>query len=416
MRILKVTQSYSPFFEFGGPPVKVRALAERLALRGHEVTVLTADWGLEKRLGEGDGKAEASPFGRRGKSNGVTAEYLGNWWHYRALSWNPALGRYLRARLKDFDVVHIYGLYDFFGPRVAKECRERKIPYVVEPIGMYLPIVRNIWLKKMYHRLWGTELLAGAAAIVATAEQERDELVAGGVATQKIVLRRNGVEGPLRSPERGLFRKNLGIADEVKVVLFLGRLAKKKSPELLLRAFAGLGQDPTCKTGMWGTPQRGDKGTGRSATELVFVGPDEAGMRHRLELIARDAGVAERVHFCGALDGEAKWAAYRDADIFVLPSQNENFGNTAAEALAVGTPVIVTEQCGIAPLLKGVAGLVVPHDETALRQALRRVLEDGGLYGELQKGCERALAALSWDEPVREMEMIYSRLAGARGS
>ena len=58
-------------------------------------------------------------------------------------------------------------------------------------------------------------------------------------------------------------------------------------------------------------------------------------------------------------EGEAKWAAYRDADIFVLPSQNENFGNTAAEAVAAGTPVIVTEQCGIAPLFAGTAGLVV---------------------------------------------------------
>ena len=416
MRILKVTQSYAPFFEFGGPPVKVRALAERLAQRGHEVTVLTADWGLEKRFWEWAGwasdrglkeladiKAEMSPFGRRWRNNGVTAEYLGNWWHHRALSWNPALGRYLRARLKDFDVVHIFGLYDFLGPRVAKECRERKIPYIVEPIGMYLPIVRNIWLKKMYHRIWGTEMLEGAEAIVATAERERAELLAGGVAGQKIVLRRNGVEAPWRLPERGVFRKKLGVAAEAKVVLFLGRLAEKKSPELLLLAFAGL-EDPRCKTGTC------------SNLHLVFVGPDESGMKARLERMARDAGVAGRVHFCGALDGEAKWSAYRDADVFVLPSQNENFGNAAAEALAAGTPVIVTEQCGIAPLLKDVAGLVARHDERELREALLRLLKDAGLYGKLQKGCEIALARLGWDEPVQEMEMIYSRLAGVRRS
>ena len=50
MRILNVTETYAPFLEFGGPPVKVRALSEGLARRGHQVTVLTADWGLEKRL------------------------------------------------------------------------------------------------------------------------------------------------------------------------------------------------------------------------------------------------------------------------------------------------------------------------------------------------------------------------------
>ena len=54
MRILNVTQSYAPFFEFGGPPVKVRALSHELARRGHQVTVLTADWKLEERFANGD--------------------------------------------------------------------------------------------------------------------------------------------------------------------------------------------------------------------------------------------------------------------------------------------------------------------------------------------------------------------------
>ncbi len=59
------------------------------------------------------------------------------------------------------------------GPRVAAACREKKIPYVVEPIGMIVPRVRNLWLKRMYHRFLGREMLAGASAIVATAEQEQ---------------------------------------------------------------------------------------------------------------------------------------------------------------------------------------------------------------------------------------------------
>ncbi len=64
MRILNVTQSYAPFFEFGGPPEKVRALSEGLAQLGHEVTVLTADWGLERRAAQlpGEPPAENSPF------------------------------------------------------------------------------------------------------------------------------------------------------------------------------------------------------------------------------------------------------------------------------------------------------------------------------------------------------------------
>jgi glycosyltransferase involved in cell wall biosynthesis len=399
MRILNVTQSYAPFFEFGGPPVKVSALAEGLAQCGHTVTVLTADWGVEQRFKElgNVGATRPSPFGRRWKQNGVTADYLANWWHYHALSWNPALGRYLRARLKDFDVAHIFGLYDFLGPRVAAECRTQGIAYIVEPIGMYLPIVRNVWLKQLYHYIWGRQLLEGAAVIIATAEQERDELIAGGLPASQIVLRRNGVETPSRLPERGQFRTKLGIPETAKVILFLGRLSRKKSPGLLLKAFVGLQNLGAAE---------------QQPLHLVFVGPDESGMRATLEQSARDSGRTQQIHFCGPLEGDAKWSAYRDADIFVLPSQNENFGNTAAEAVAAGTPVVLTDQCGIAPFLKDLAGLVVRHDEQELREALRRLLGDAHLYRRFQEGCAKALQGLGWGEPVHDMEVIYSRLAG----
>ena len=398
MRILNVTQSYAPFFEFGGPPVKVRALAEGMAKKGHEVTVLTADWGVEARLTglHNEPQAEVSPFGRKRKVNGVTAIYLANWLHYHATSWNPALGRYLRARLKEFDVVHIFGLYDLLGPRAAKECRRRNIPYVVEPIGMFVPIVRSVFLKRAYHRLWGREMLKGAGAIVVTSEQEREELIVGGIAAEKLILRRNGVDVPGTMPERGSFRRALKIADQDKLILFLGRLSQKKSPDLLLEAFAGLPESIAPRDG---------------AVHLAFVGPDESGMKSRLTHMAGELGVSGRVHFSPPLEGEAKWSAYRDADIFVLPSQNENFGNTAAEAVAAGTPVIVTEHCGIAPILKDRAGLIVRHKEVELRNALIRLLEHEDAYKSLQQGCRAAMANLGWDQPLDEMEYSYSRLA-----
>ncbi|MGB7436416.1 MAG: glycosyltransferase [Candidatus Acidiferrum sp.] len=397
MRILNVTQSYVPFFEFGGPPVKVKALAEGMARKGHEVTVLTADWGVEKRLRHvsDSSQVEAGPFGRRTKMNGVTAIYLPNWFHYRAMSWNPALGRYLRARIQEFDVAHIFGLYDLLGPSVAKSCRTQKIPYVVEPIGMFVPIVRNLWLKRVYHQLWGRDMLDGAAAIIATAEQEREELLSGGIPASKIILRRNGVEMPTSLPARGTFRDKLKIRQDDPLILFLGRLSQKKSPDLLLKAFAALNSADASE----------------SAPHLAFVGPDESGMKARLQQMATELGVTDRVHICVPLEGENKWGAYRDADIFVLPSQNENFGNTAAEAVAVGTPVIVTELCGIAPLLKGSGGLIVKHDELELTRAMARLLGDHEFRVELQQRCAAAIAELGWQQPLEQMEKLYSTLA-----
>jgi glycosyltransferase involved in cell wall biosynthesis len=205
-------------------------------------------------------------------------------------------------------------------------------------------------------------------------------------------LRRNGVDVPTALPERGKFRAAHGISADVKLILFLGRLSQKKSPDLLLQAFAML---PAALGGN---------------SQLVFVGPDESGMKARLMQMAEQLGVTSRVRWCGPLFEQDKWAAYRDADVFVLPSQNENFGNTAAEAAAAGTPVIVTEACGIAPLLAGVAGLVVPHDAAAISRAMERMLVEPGLHAQLAGGCREAVSRLGWEEPALAMEALYGQL------
>jgi glycosyltransferase involved in cell wall biosynthesis len=254
--------------------------------------------------------------------------------------------------------------------------------------------VRNVWLKRMYHAFWGKKLLEGASAVIATSEQEAGELVAGGLSRTKVVHRRNGVEAPASWPEHGAFRKAHDISDDVKLVLFLGRLSVKKSPDLLLRAFAELSK----------------RFTGIRMT-VVFAGPDEGGLKEKLEQLATQLGVRTKVQFAGPLFGEAKWAAYRDADVFVLPSQNENFGNTAAEAVAAGTPVVVTEQCGIAPLLADEAGLAVRHDATALANAMERILREPELRSRLVAGSAKVASRLGWDEPVRDMEALYATLA-----
>jgi len=402
MRILNVTQSYAPFFEFGGPPVKVRALSEELARRGHLVTVLTADWKLEARFPDGVAPADTvrSPFGWRHDENGVQSIYLPTWARYRALSWNPAVKRFARARLQNFDVVHIFGLYDLLGPAIAEQCRILKIPYVIEPIGMFLPIVRSFWKKRVYQSLFGRKMIDGARFLIATSEQEADELASGGISREKIFLRRNGVQVPAELPARGAFRAKHGIPHHAKLILFLGRLSKKKNPDLLLEAFAALDADLKQRT----------------HARLVFAGPDDEGLQASLSQFATKLGVDSSVIFTGSLFNTAKWEAYRDADVFVLPSQNENFGNTAAEAVAAGTPVIVTEGCGIAPLLAGTAGIVVPHDATAISQALRSLLSDADLLAGLAGGCQEAAARLDWGEPAKRMESLYRRLAPQNSS
>ena len=91
----------------------------------------------------------------------------------------------------------------------------------------------------------------------------------------------------------------------------------------------------------------------------------------------------------------------------MLPSQNENFGNTAAESAACGTPVIVTDQCGIAPWIDGRAGVVVPCDVDAIQNALASLLSNPRLRDQFQEGCAGVTRELSWDEPVAQLESLY---------
>jgi glycosyltransferase involved in cell wall biosynthesis len=394
MRILKVTQAYHPFWDQGGPVVKVRSIATRLALRNHGVTVLTSDLGMEQRE-DASRIAQPTSWGWQGNSDGIETIYLRRVAHYRALTLNLGLIGFCRSRLKEFQVAHVYGLYDLLGPGVGYFCRRRGVPYVVETMGMFRPIIRNLWLKRAYHRLFGAPLIQGASAVIATSEQEKRELLEGGLREDKIVVRRNGIEAPASFPQPGSFRQAWEIPSESKLILFLGRLVAKKSPDLMLEAYA-----------KW---RQSAHANGESV--LVLAGPSEThGYLQKLQAMAGRLGIQAHVKFTGPLYDDAKWAAYRDADVFVLPSQNENFGNTAAEAMASGTPVIVTDRCGIAPFVSRQAGLVIPHGAQQLQEALQKLLENESLRMRVRSRCAEIAKELSWDEPVMQMESLYSRL------
>jgi glycosyltransferase involved in cell wall biosynthesis len=391
IRVLKVTQSYYPFLERGGPAVKVHALATGLARRGHTVTVLTSDLGIKNAAKPGSITRES--YGWRCEEDSVQAIYLSSRGSYRSLTWNPGIFAFCSKVLKAVDIVHIYGTYDLIGPIVARACRKEGIPYIFEPMGMYRPMVRNLALKWVYRRAFGQSVLGGAVRVVATSLQEQKELIEERVAPRKIIVRRNGVELPKHPPAPGVFRSQWQIPREALLVLFLGRIVGKKSPELLLEAFIRWRRMPE---------------TARTAV-LVFVGPAEKEERQRLEAEVTRQHLGKNVLFTGPLYGEGKWSALTDADIFVLPSQNENFGNAAAEAIACGTPVVVTDRCGIAPLVEGRAGLVIPHECEELVRALHQ-LSDAAVRERMKLGCMEVAQGLGWEQPLADTEALYAEL------
>src|SRR5581483_2356165 len=85
---------------------------------------------------------------------------------------------------------------------------------------------------------------------------------------------------------------------------------------------------------------------------LVIAGNDDEGYQPKLAELARSLGVSDRVIFLGPVRDIHKWALYERAELFILPSYSENFGNVVAEAMAMGCPVVVTPEVGIAPLVE----------------------------------------------------------------
>lgn len=379
MRILHVTQTYHPFLERGGPTVKVRSIAEGLAKRGHQVTVLTSWYGR--------------PFtARQVQLGGVEVIYLKPLATYRAMTFNSGLRKFCKKRLRDFDLVHIYGLYDLLGPVVAHYCHKFGIPYVIEPLGMVRPIERSFRMKRTWHLFFGKPLLRHASFLIATSRQEESEMLADGFSTDRIALRYNGVDLQefATLPAAGAFRKEWALPATEPIVLFLGRIIPRKGADMLIEAFA-----EAC-------PQSG---------RLVIAGPEgESGYVTRLRELAREKRIEDRTTFTGPLYAEQKKSALVDGDLFVLPSRYENFANGVAEAIACGMPVIISDRCGIQEFVAGHVGLVIPLEKSALVEGLRQLLSDNGLYEKFRGACPEVAAELSWTRLLGTQEEIYTRV------
>jgi D-inositol-3-phosphate glycosyltransferase len=110
---------------------------------------------------------------------------------------------------------------------------------------------------------------------------------------------------------------------------------------------------------------------------------------------------------------EPPHAFYPQADVFVLASEGESFGIVAAEAAAAGTPVIVSERCGIAGFFEDGEALVVPYEREAVVSGVRRVLQDEDLRARLARGGVEAARRTSWDRITDAQEEIY-RAAASR--
>jgi glycosyltransferase involved in cell wall biosynthesis len=364
LRILHVVPTYLPATRYGGPIASVHGLCRALAARGHDVHVFTTNV-------DGDRSSDV-PLGTPVPLQRVNVHYFAS--QIRRIYYSQPMRRALRD-VRDYDIVHLHSVFLWPTYAAARAAEKANVPYVVSPRGMLVPELiarKSSVAKRIWIRLFEERTFMHSSIVHFTSQREREDARRTGMPIPGAVIIPNGVELSLdRSGER---------CDEI---LFLGRINWKKGLDRLMEAMRLLPE-----------------------ARLVVAGNDEENYRARLPEL-------DNVRFVGPVSGEAKNDLLRRSAALVLPSYSENFGNVVLEAMAVGTPVVVTPEVGLAAEVeRSSAGVVTPNDPAQLAAALRALLADPARRAAMGRGGRAAVELrYTWERVAVQMEEVYARFA-----
>lgn len=374
LRVAQVIAGLDPVY--GGPSYSVPRLCEALAAAGAETMLFSV-------ASEARGKGDAYDRGYRDCRFG---------WDYaripvlRGLRNSRGLSRALQEAALSADVIHNHGLWLMPNVRAGSAAAGGRTPLIISPRGMLAPaaLAFSRLKKRAFWALLQGPATRGAACIHATSDQEYEEIRSFGLANPVAVIP-NGIDLP-EAPGRRM-------PPAPRVVLSLGRVHPKKGLARLVRAWSKV--EASCPD--W---------------RLKIAGPPEAGHDHELRVLAMALGLT-RVSIEGPIYGEAKTIAYQDADVFVLPTLNENFGLTVAEALAAGTPAISSKGAPWSGLEGEGCGWWIDQGVEPLAAALAHAmaLPREALKGMGDKGREWMKLQFSWDRVAHDMLDLYLWLA-----
>jgi glycosyltransferase involved in cell wall biosynthesis len=302
-----------------------------------------------------------------------------------------------RARSSACDILHSHGLWTDVNRLAVELGRRRKIPHVLTPCGMLASgALRHHWWKKLPAGIWFQNRgLRATACLQAQSEIEVHQIRAFGL-RNPVALIPAAVAG--RPPDQSVsaeeFRSTFRVPRQSRVLLYLGRLHPVKGLSRLVAAWGRL------------RPQV-------SGWLLVLAGPNEGGFEETLRCQAGAAGVSDRIVFTGSLNGYQKWGALDAADLFVMPSDFENFGVAIVEAMQSGVPVVTTTGTPWKELPAQGAGWCVEPTTGALVTALAEAL---GLPEEKRRAMGRRAAAVANrfrpEQATTDLIQVYTWLLG----
>jgi len=376
MNILQVIPFFSP--SFGGSVTSPYHLSRWLAMRGHEVTVLTTDYQFDPAYAD--------------SLKNITVVPVHSPANLGLFIYSPGIASWLKSNIKAFDLIHLHNFRSYQNNIVSKYACQHSIPYVVQPHGSYPRIMQKERLKRLYDLVWGDDILKHAKKIVAVSRSEGAQFRDAGIPDWQIQIIPNGINLLSGSDliHQGEFRERLGLQGK-RIILFVGRIHKIKGIDFLIHAF-----------NLFIKSRDGDE------TVLVIVGPDD-GYRLVLENLIGELGLSCRVTLVDYLSNVG--LAYQDADLLVYPSRYEIFGLVPLEALLYGTPVIVTDGCGCGEIvMEADCGYLVRFgDVSGMSEMMGYALNHPEENIRKVKNGQRYIEAnLSWGSVVKQVEDMYT--------
>lgn len=388
MRVLQIVPSISLIY--GGPSQMVLGLSQALAEAGTEVTILTTD-------ANGDtGQAPLEvPLGCPVAQDGFEIYYF-RCAPFRRYKFSIDLLRWLAQYGRAYDLAHVHALFSPVSTAAATVARTIGLPYLLRPLGTLDPadLRKKRQIKQLYGRLLERPNLAGAAAVHFTSQQEARISERFGLTTHDLVIPL-GVSLPQPQGEQTAIVLPPSLAADTPRILFMSRIDPKKGLDLLIPALEQLQAE--------GLP-----------FHFVLAGgnPQDPAYEQTIHRQIQTSPLADRTTITGFVSGQAKLALLQQADLFVLPSYYENFGIAVAEAMAVGLPVVISDQVHIWDAVQQAeAGWVSECDRTSLTDSLRYALKDREERQRRGENARRyALEYYSWPAIARQMQQAYSQI------
>ena len=339
MRILHAMPVYAPAWQFGGPVLSVSRLCEALANQGVEVSVITTNAGLPE--------LPSDQLGHPVLRGGVQVTYYAINPGRRTIR-SSALEKALPKVMAQADLLHISGIWQPLGIPIQKAALSQHVPVLHSLRGALGPysFQRGWWKKIPYYLLKEKPLLQQAAGLHVTSQQERTELRNLGLRAPRYVLPNPMDLGRLQANgrQRNQWRQHLNIGHEERLLLICGRQHHKKGLDLLPAVLSA------CERHPW---------------RLLLVGSDEDGSGEALAKGLHQSGLGERMLRLPTLPADELSGIYNAADLLLLPSRHENFGNVVIEALACGCAVAISDRTGVGGDLLADApqdyGIVLPR-------------------------------------------------------